>query len=364
MKNSKSHFWYNKSQRNGILFLALLIITIQFAYYFIDFSSNKKFNIDTAEILAFQSKIDSLKLIEIEKRKPKIYPFNPSFITDYKGYKLGMSTVEIDKLLSYRKQGKYINSAKQFQQVTGINDSLLHKLSPYFKFPDWISNKKKFTYNKSKNNSFTGKKKNLNQTTEKELQQISGIGIKLSARIIKFRNSIGGYQTKEQLAKVYGLKPELVNAILNHFYIKNSNLEKITKKTKILDLNKVTSEELKLVNGIGEKLSARIIKYRNSIQGFHYEDQLNEVYGLKPEVITRLLKQFKILSKPSIKKIDINEASFKDVLHLPYIDYELTKKIFEYKEEFAEIQNLEELKKIQGFPLDKFDRIVLYLKTE
>ena len=111
-------------------------------------------------------------------------------------------------------------------------------------------------------------------------------------------------------------------------------------------------------------MSTRIVKYRNSIQGFHYEDQLNEVYGLKPEVITHLLKQFKIVSKPSIKKIDINEASFKEILHLPYIDYKLTKKILEYKEEFAEIQNLEELKKIDGFPLDKYDRIVLYLKTE
>jgi len=201
MKNSKSHFWYNKSQRNGILFLAILIIFLQFIYFFIDFSNNDKVDLNSPEVLAFQSKIDSLKLIEIENKKLKIYPFNPSFITDYKGYKLGMSTNEIDKLLTYRKQGKYINSAKQFQQVTSISDSLLNKLKPYFKFPDWISNKKKFAYNKSKNNSFTGKKKNINQATEIELQQISGIGIKLSARIIKFRNSISGYQTKEQLTR-------------------------------------------------------------------------------------------------------------------------------------------------------------------
>ena len=364
MKNSKSHFWYNKSQRSGILFLAILVIILQFIYFFIDLSSNKVINTNTTEILAFQSKIDSLKLIEIENRKPKIYPFNPSFITDYKGYKLGMSTQEIDRLLTFRKQGKYINSAKQFQQVTGISDSLLTKLKPYFKFPDWITNKKKSTHYKSKNNSFTGKKKNINQATVIELQQISGIGIKLSKRIIKFRNSIGGYQTKEQLTKVYGLKLEVVTAILKRYYIKEGISPNTNFKIQIKDLNKTTAEELKLVNGIGNKLSTRIIKYRNSIQGFHYEDQLNEVYGLKPEVITELFKQFKILTKPTIVKIDINEASFKEILHLPYIDYNLTKNIFEYKEEFAEIQNLEELKKIEGFPLDKYDRIVLYLKTE
>jgi DNA uptake protein ComE-like DNA-binding protein len=46
------------------------------------------------------------------------------------------------------------------------------------------------------------------------------------------------------------------------------------------------------------------------------------------------------------------------------LDYELPKKIFEYRDEVAEIQELEELKKIDGFPVDKFDRISLYLTAE
>ncbi len=105
MKNIKSHFWYNKRQRNGILSLGILIIFFQHIYFFVDFSSEEVEDLNTLELIAFQTKIDSLKLIEIERRKPKIYPFNPSFITDYKGYKLGMSVQEIDKLLAFRKAG-------------------------------------------------------------------------------------------------------------------------------------------------------------------------------------------------------------------------------------------------------------------
>ena len=63
-------------------------------------------------------------------------------------------------------------------------------------------------------------------------------------------------------------------------------------------------------------------------------------------------------------KVNINEASFKEVLSLPYIDYELTKMIFNYKREVAEIQSIEDLKKIDGFPLDKFNRIALYLRAK
>ncbi|PHR69211.1 MAG: hypothetical protein COA67_10795 [Lutibacter sp.] len=293
MKNLKSHFRYNKRQRNGVFFLLFLILLFQGIYFFTDFSSENTTELNSNEIALFQNQIDSLKLLEIEKRKPKIYPFNPSFITDYKGYRLGMTTQEIDRILTHRNKGLYVNSAKQFQQVTKISDSLLAVLSPNFKFPDWINNKKKFPKKKYTSNAtqklFTGEKQDLNTATAIQLQE---------------------------------------------------------------------------VNGIGEKLSERIVKFRGTLKGFLSDNQLSEVYGLKPEVINKVLERFTVLSKPTIKKINVNTATFKEVLHLPYIDYELTKKIFQYRDEVAEIQNLEELKNIEGFPLDKFDKIAVYLQAK
>jgi len=60
----------------------------------------------------------------------------------------------------------------------------------------------------------------------------------------------------------------------------------------------------------------------------------------------------------------VNTATFKEVLHLPYIDYELTKKIFQYRDEVAEIQSIEELKAIEGFPLELYDKIIVYLEAK
>ncbi|MGB1043152.1 MAG: hypothetical protein ACPGU6_07145, partial [Tenacibaculum sp.] len=107
MKIFKSHFWYNKRQRNGIFFLLLLIVVLQAIYVYVNFSSDDKVNTNTTELLAFQKELDSLKRIALEKRKPKIYPFNPNFITDFKGYQLGMSINEIDRLHFFRKKNKY-----------------------------------------------------------------------------------------------------------------------------------------------------------------------------------------------------------------------------------------------------------------
>ncbi|CAM1342944.1 ComEA family DNA-binding protein [Tenacibaculum amylolyticum] len=293
MKNIKSHFWYTKSQRNGILLLIMLIIIIQILYYYIDFSPTEIEDKKISEtIKAYEKEIDSLRAIEIENRKPKIYPFNPNFISDYKGYQLGMSIEEIDRLHTFRKKNKYVNSPKEFQQVTQVSDSLLNKIAPYFKFPDWVKKSKV-------KKAYTSK-------------------------------------TKE--------RPEI----------------SIT----TTDLNKATLEDFKTIHGVGEKLAGRIIKYRSKLKGFSYEDQLFEVWGLNKDVATKVSEVFKITTKPTIVKINVNTANFKEVLRLPYIDYDLCKRIFEYRDEVAELQNISELRNIKDFPQNKYDRIVLYLKAE
>jgi competence ComEA-like helix-hairpin-helix protein len=292
MNNFKSHFWYHKSQRNGIFFLALIIIILQIVYFYVDFSPIDKTNLNSDEIIVFQKEIDSLKRIELENRKSRIFPFNPSYITDFKGYQLGMSTEEIDKLLKHRSDGKYINSIIEFKQVTGISDSVLNKISPYFKFPDWV--------------------------------------------------------TKKQKSKT----PDTLSAV------------ETSQNYVMKDINSATAEELRVVNGIGEKLASRIINYRNKLGGFLINEQLFEVYYLDKEIAHRVLERFTVIELPQINKINVNEASFKEVLSIIYIDYELTKNIFAYRDEVAEIQSLDELKKIDGFPIEKFDRIALYLQAK
>jgi len=283
----KSHFSYNKRQRSGIFFLLLIIVSLQLVFFFFDFSSNDFETNSSKEIIAFQKEMDSLRLAQVENSKPKIYPFNPNYITDFKGYQLGMSVEEIDRLLAYRKKGLFVNSTKQFQDVTEVNDSLLNTISLYFKFPDWVSSDK------------------------------------------------------------------------------NKVIQKPSKKVLVIkDINQVTAEDLKTINGIGDKLSVRIIKYRDKLQGFSYNNQLYEVWGLDTIVVNKVLTEFKVINQPKIQKVNVNTASFKEVLAIVYIDYELTKLIFNYRDEVAEIQSINELKKIDGFPLEKFDRIVLYLVAE
>lgn len=295
MKIFKSHFWYTKNQRNGILLFLIILIALQCVIFFIDFSGEDVIDFNSTEIVHYQQKIDSLRLAKLSK-KNKIRPFNPNYISDFKGEQLGMSIEEIDRLFSYRKTGGFINSKEEFQKITQISDSLLANISPYFKFPDWVIKK--------------NQQKRLSNLREKQP--------------------------------------------------KTSFNKKLTTK----DINKATQEDFKKINGIGDKLSERIIKYRSKLQGFSMQNQLYEVWGLDKKVADKVLIMFNVLNKPLIKKTNINTASFKEVLKNPYIDYELCKKIFDYRDEVAELQNINELKNMKDFPKEKYDRIVLYLHAK
>lgn len=289
MQSFRSHFRFNKKQRNGIFWLALIIIILQSIYLFVDFSNPKTRTEDDSKFLALQQQLDLLNKTDTIVGAYKIYPFNPNFLTDYKAYVLGLNSEEIDRLLAFREEGKYVNSAIEFQQVTQISDSLLAVIAPHFKFTEYKGKGKRYTDEKEKEIESFGKKK---------------------------------------------------------------------------DINLASSEELIEINGIGEKLAARIIEYRKTLKGFTFDDQVREVYFLPPETADKLLLQYEVKEKPAIAKLNVNEANFKEILALPYIDYGLTKRIFNYKKTNLRIDSLEELKKIDSFPLDKFDRIAVYLSTE
>lgn len=288
----KSHFNFTKSQRLGLVLLLSLIIIFQVTFYFIDFSQPEKNTFEKQQWLALQSEIDSLKQ-NVPTSSYKIYPFNPNFITDFKGYKLGMTVEQIDRLLTFRKQGKFANSPKEFQQVTGISDSLLKAISPYFKFPDWVNKKN----SEAKSNWVDYSKTN--------------------------------YDKKEKVV--------------------------------ILDINSATKEDLMKVYGIGDGLSERILKQKDVLGEFVSMEQMSDIWGLSPEVIEKLNQSFKVINIAKPKKININNASIKELGQFPYFRYPISKNIVTYRSMNGDIK-IEDLTKIKDFPVDKIKIIALYLE--
>ena len=120
------------------------------------------------------------------------------------------------------KQNKFVNSAKEFQNVTKVSDSLLNTIAPFFKFPDWVNHKKDFKdYKYFSNSAFAKKEKiiliDINQATKEDLIKINGIGEAISLRILTQKEKLGGFVSMEQLKDVWGLSPEVILNLNTHF---------------------------------------------------------------------------------------------------------------------------------------------------
>ncbi|GGW22784.1 hypothetical protein GCM10007383_03260 [Arenibacter certesii] len=274
--------------------MLLIIVLLQLLFYFgstfLTSEVEPQLKVDTE----LQSEIDQLKIKYAQQDSVVVYDYNPNFITDYKGYVLGMSPEEIDRLHKFRANNTYVNSALEFQEVTQISDSLLRVMSPQFKFPGWTQKSK-------------------------------------------------GSHNSVNISSAVGVR-------------------KVPTKTIIKDLNLATVSDLRKVVGIGEVLSARIIKFRDRLGGFVAEEQLEHVYGLEEDVVTRVWERFKIVETPEIVKININDASASELVQLVYINYKLANRIIAYREYNGAISSYNQLLDIEDFPSEKLDIIQLYLQ--
>lgn len=264
--------------------IAILICSIGLLQLFIYWFNNQK---DTTSLdltpeeknwLLAQNEIDSLKEAAQENSN-KIYPFNPNFISDYKGYKLGMSETQIDKLHQFRKQNKYVNSNAEFQKLTGVSNEWMKLYAIYFKFPDWVTNKTSKNYQSKYENTYQkfDKKESkivvqdLNTANQVELEKAYMIGEKLALKIISERERFGNFASMEQLGFIWGISPEAIADLNKKFQIKSSeNLKKI-------NINTSTIKELQQFPYFNYTIAKNIVTFRSMNGDFKSSEDLTNV---------------------------------------------------------------------------------------
>ena len=231
--------------------------------------------------IELQRKIDSLKALK-KDASYRSYSYNPNFLTDYQGYLLGLSPEAIDRVWQFRNKGNYFQSKAEFQRIAAISDSMMTVVGPKLRFP------------------------------------------KRTIRTTSFKPS------------------------------------PVVKK----DLNEVDAVQLQKVRGIGQVLSARIVKFRDALGGFMVDAQLYDVYGLDSLVVRRVLDRYTVKYKPEVKKIPINWASQEELASNVYITFRMASEIIAYRQRSGPVVSWDELKRLESIPADRIDRIRLYLSLE
>lgn len=226
-----------------------------------------------------------------------------------------------------------------------------------------------------------------NTLSEEDWQKL-GIPLRVIRTIQHYKKAGGQFYKKEDLKRIYGFSPEIYNHLApfirvavteqgsynkksysfdstNHFGYSKAAYTKTNAKDDqfVLDINLADSLQWIKLKGIGPALSSRIIRFRNSLGGFHSIEQIAEVYGL-PDSTYQNIKQQLNISSFELKKVNINTASVQELKSHPYINYRLAASIKSFREQHGFFNSIDDLKQLQLVDDQIYRKLVPYLTVK
>lgn len=201
---------------------------------------------------------------------------------------------------------------------------------------------------------------NPNTTTEDEWRQM-GLTDRQIRNIMNYKAKGGKFYSKNDLGKLYTISEEDFAQLEPFIVLPEVLRDKNTKSTAqsgvstsstttepakkalpIVDLNTVDSTTLVELPQIGPYMALRIIEFREKLGGFVNMEQLRDVKGMDSTRFATI-QPYIIIGEVETRKVDINRADFKTLVHHPYLSYEQVKRIFNQREKRGMLKNWAQL---------------------
>lgn len=254
------------------------------------------------------------------------------------------------------------------QSEVAIIDSLFNKeVFAEHRKSTWSSEKK--TLKKSQKKELTPFNPNKYTTNDWET---FGFSPKQASSLIKFKHKIKGFKKPQDLQDAFVVNDYMFRKMENlllfdeeilatdylpeSFEDNNSSYQKKSWDDSKIDLNSANAIDFRKLYGIGEKLSSRIVKFREKLGGFSSTNQIKEVYGVSDSLYDSFKTRLEIGPK-ELTKLKINSCTELELKAHPYIDWKKAKLIFNYRKDWSRIANWEVLLKEKI--LSKEDKIKL-----
>ncbi|HEX8315095.1 MAG TPA: helix-hairpin-helix domain-containing protein [Flavisolibacter sp.] len=202
-----------------------------------------------------------------------------------------------------------------------------------------------------------------------------GLNEKTSNTILKYVGKGGKFYKPEDLQKIWGMPEGFYDRVKDYIEITSvtrnypaNNYEskpfvREERKITLVNINEGDTAVFIALPGIGSKLSARIIAFRDKLGGFYSVEQVGETYGLPDSTFQKIKSRLQV-DGSNVRKMNVNTAT-KDELKLhPYIRWNLANAIVEYRNQHGIFKSLEELKNIVLVDEAAFQKIYHYLVLE
>ena len=198
-------------------------------------------------------------------------------------------------------------------------------------------------------------------TADEQTWEAMGVPARTVRTIRRYIERGGRFRSPEDLRKIYGLTDQQYRAMRAWIRIEappvnrveqTGNVEAMVRPSEPgsgndsrqgaavrnavvrrsrLDINEADSAAWESLPGIGPVLARRIVRYRQSLGGFHAIDQVAETYGLADSVFERIRTRLSSAPGTAVQPIRVNSADASALATHPYISRKLAGLITAYR---------------------------------
>jgi competence protein ComEA len=211
-----------------------------------------------------------------------------------------------------------------------------------------------------------------------------GLRAKTIRTIQNYLSKGGRFRQPGDLKKVYGLFTDEYEKLLP--YIKISNQYAFDKTAyeerkeytvndkpayqpksfahlQPIEINTADTSSLIALPGIGSRLAARILNFRDKLGGFYAIAQVAETYGLPDSVFQKIQPSLQCASA-LVHQLNINTADVNTLRQHPYLRWNLANAIVQYRLQHGNFKSVEELQQIAIITPEIFQKIKPYMAIQ
>ncbi len=293
--NINDFLHFNPKEKRGILVLIVLVVLLflvkQNLYLFYSEPKWQKNKLDSlrAEFKVNSNKKSNENLI---RTGPKIPPFSfdPNKLSKEAWIELGLTEKQAQTILNYLKNGGSFKKKTDLKKVYSISDSFYASIEDSLLLPlndeGVAPSQQKGIVNE--NQALETKKKVFNQKTiflnnsdTLDWESLYGIGPVYARRILKYRNSLGGFYSANQLYEVWGIQDSVIDKVMDYLKVDSIKVEK-------MNINKLKALELKSHPYIDWNIANAIVNYRNSHGNYNAITDIRKIHIISDSLFNKI----------------------------------------------------------------------------
>lgn len=304
----KDYLSFSQKERIGLLGLLLVLGFLIAAPYFLsespeplppaafDWTNNVSYRQSLNEMDSSLNK--GLVGVAVRYRR---FVFDPNTATRDTLFQLGFTEKNIRTLTNYLQKGGRLKTASDLKKIWGIRKELVDTLLPYIRIESakdsiWNFENKRLAFASQSYPKRTPQKIDINTADQAAWEQLPGIGPVLAARIIKYRDRLGTFNSVEEIRKTYGLSDSVFNLIqpLLQIHPGNASATSEPPSTNLLPSINTASEALLIKAGVTPAIASAIVLYRKQYGLFGQLEDLRKIVFIQQAQYVQLIKQVRL----------------------------------------------------------------------